>query len=323
MRVVRVHEFGSPEVLRLERADEPRAVADQVVVAVEAAGAVFGDIVVRSGRHPFPVPYVPGLEVGGRVVEVGPDADHRLLGQLVVAATADRSGGYAERALAGSGQVFAVPGALPVGQALAVFQAGAVALGLLEVMEVGGGDTVLVTAAAGRIGSLLVQLAAAAGARVVAAARGRAKLDLAARLGAAVVVDYGLPDWVDRVRAATGGRGADVVLDAIGGELGGQAARAAAGGTGRLGVYGFTSGTWTDLGSSELTRRGVTGSRPLTTVFQQPAEVQRARSERALAEAAAGRLLPVVDRSFPLEHAAQAHHRLEQRRSTGAVLLTP
>ncbi|WP_055590333.1 zinc-binding dehydrogenase [Streptacidiphilus griseoplanus] len=323
MRVVRVHEFGPPEVLRLEEAEAPEAVADQVVVAVEAAGVVFGDIVVRSGRHPFPVPYVPGLEVGGRVVEVGPDADPALLGQLVVAATADRSGGYAERAVAGSGQVFAVPRGLPVEQALAVFQAGAVALGLLEVMEVGPGDTVLVTAAAGRIGSLLVQLAAAAGARVVAAARGAAKLDLALRLGAAAAVDYDSPDWVERVRAATGGRGADVVLDAIGGELGRQAALAAAGGTGRLGVYGFTSGSWTDVGSGELAGRGVTGSRPLTLAFRQPAGVQRARSERALAQAAAGRLVPVVDRAFPLERAAAAHHRLEQRRSAGAVLLTP
>lgn len=319
MRVIRVRECGPPEVLRVEKADRPQPSPGQVVVAVEVAGVVFGDTIVRAGRHPFALPYVPGLEVGGRVSEAGPGVDRSLLGRRVVATTAGRSGGYAERALAGATDVYLVPDGLPLDHAVAVFQAGAVAAGVLAALRVGAEDTVLVTAAAGRIGSLLVQLAAATGARVIGAAGGPEKV--AAVLGADAVVDYRGPGWVAQVRAATGGRGASVVLDAIGGTVGAQAVEAAADGSGRVGLYGFASGAWTPIDIGQVSRRGLTVTGALGMAFAKSAAEQRSDTEHALRAAADGRLTPRIHATYPLEHAARAHADLEERRTIGAVVL--
>ena len=323
MRVVRVREFGPPQVMRIEEAEAPRPSAGQVVVAVEVAGVIYGETIVRSGRHPFPLPYEPGMEVGGRVVEVGPDVDPSLEGRLVVATTLGNAGGYAEAARAEAGNVYPVPDGLPLEKAVPVFQAGAVSAGILSEMRVRAGETVLVTAAAGRIGSLLVQLARAAGARVIGAVGGPGKLAAAAGSGADVTVDYGGPDWVAEVKAATDGRGADVVLDAIGGTVGEQALEATADGGGRFGVYGFASGAWVPLDTGRLVRRGLSVIAPLAIAFARPAAEQRADAERALDAAAAGDLVPRIHAAYPLEQAPEAHADLEERRSIGAVLLRP
>jgi NADPH:quinone reductase len=188
---------------------------------------------------------VPGLEVAGKVVDIGPDVDRKLLGQQVVATTVNNTGGYAQLALAQAANVYAVPTGLPPDRAVAVFQAGAVAAGVLAAMHLRPGDTVLITAAAGRIGSLLVQLAKAAGTTVIGAAGGAGKLAAATRFGADITVDYSQPGWVGQVKSATVGRGVDVVLDATGGTTGEQALEIAVNGSGHIGVYGYTSGTWT------------------------------------------------------------------------------
>jgi NADPH2:quinone reductase len=219
--------------------------------------------------------------------------------------------------------VYEVPDGLPLDRAVAVFQAGAVAAGVLTAMRVRAGDTVLVTAAAGRLGSLLVQLAKAAGARVIGAAGGEEKAAAASAFGADVAVDYRRPGWVAEVRAATGGRGASVVLDAIGGTTGGQAVEAAADGTGRVGLYGLASGSWTTVGTPELSRRGLTLTGALGVALARPEAEQRAHTEQALNAAASGRLVPRIHAAHPLEHAARAHGDLEGRRTIGAVVLIP
>lgn len=323
MRVVRVHEFGPPEVMRVEEAEPPVPAPGQVLVEVEIAGALFAETIVRSGRFPFPLPYEPGLEVGGRVTAAGPDTDPSLVGRRVVATTVGNTGGYAEQAVAEAGNVFEVPDGLPLERAVPVFQAGAAALGILAAMRVQAGESVLVTAAGGRLGSLLVQLAKAAGAHVIGAASSPAKLAAAAESGADATADYGTSGWVDRVRDATGGRGADVVLDAIGGDLGEQALQAAADGSGRFGVYGFASGTWLPLDARQIAQRGLTVTGPLGITFAKPLAEQRADAERALALAAAGDLRPRVHATYPLERAVDAHLELERRRNIGAILLTP
>jgi NADPH:quinone reductase len=323
MRVVRVREFGPPQVMRTEETETPRPSAGQVVVAVEVAGVIYGETIVRSGRHPLPLPYEPGMEVGGRVVEVGPDTDPSLEGRLVVATTLGNAGGYADAALAEAGNVYPVPEGLPLEKAVPVFQAGAVSAGILSAMRVRAGETVLVTAAGGRIGSLLVQLARTAGARVIGAVGGPGKVAAAKASGADAAVDYSRPDWVAQVRAATDGRGADVVLDAIGGTVGEQALEAMADGGGRFGVYGFASGTWVPLDAGRLVRRGLSVIAPLAIAFAKPAAEQRADAERALDAAAAGELVPRVHAVYPLEQAPEAHADLEERRSIGAVLLRP
>jgi NADPH2:quinone reductase len=128
---------------------------------------------------------------------------------------------------------------------------------------------------------------------------------------------------VGQVRAATGGRGASVVLDAIGGTVGGQAFAAAADGSGRIGLYGFASGGWSPIEPGELSRRGLTVTGALGVAFARSAADQRADAEEALRAAAAGRLIPRVHAAHSLDHAARAHADLEGRQTVGAVVLTP
>lgn len=321
MRAVRVNRFGGPDVLVIEDVADPEPAAGQVLVEVCMAGVVYGDVIVRSGRHPLPLPWIPGLEVGGRVVAAGPDADESLLGKTVVATTVGQAGGYAERALATAAYTFLVPDGLALDVAVAVFQAGAVARGLLSAMRLSGDDTVLITAAAGRIGSLLVQSAKSAGATVIGAAS-REKLTAVAEFGADHAIDYGAAGWPDQVRELTGGHGADLVLDAVGGQTALRALAATADGAGRIGLYGFASGQWPVLDAQAIARRGLTVSGPLGVLIRKPDAGQRDDAEQVLAAAARGELTPRIHARFPLERAPDAHRELEGRRSVGAIVLT-
>jgi NADPH2:quinone reductase len=321
VQAVRVNRFGEPDVLVIEDVDDPEPAVGQVVVDVRIAGVVYGDAIVRSGRYPLPLPWIPGIEVGGKVVAAGPDVDESLLGKTVVATTAGQSGGYAERALVTAAYTFPVPDGLALDVALAVFQAGALARGLLSAMRLSCGEAVLITAAAGRIGSLLVQLAKSAGATVIGAAS-RQKLTAVTEFGADFAIDYGAKGWSGQVREATGGRGADLVLDAVGGETAAVALAATADGGGRIGLYGFASGQWPALDAQTIARRGLTVSGPLGMVFRKSDAEQRDDAEQALAAAARGELTPRIHARFPLERAADAHRELEGRRSVGAIVLT-
>lgn len=320
MRAVKVDRFGDPDVLVVEDVADPEPATGQVLVEVRTAGVMYGDVIVRSGRYPLLLPWIPGVEVAGKVVAAGPGADESLLGQTVVATTAGQAGGYAERALATAAYTFPVPDGLALDAALAVFQAGALARGLLSAMRLSGDDTVLVTAAAGRIGSLLVQWARSAGATVIGAAS-PGKLTAVTEFGADHAIDYSVAAWPDQVRELTGGRGADLVLDAVGGETAESALAAAADGGGRIGLYGFASGQWPALDPQTLSRRGLTVSGPLGVVFRKPEAEQRDDARQALAAAARGELVPRIHARFPLERAADAHRELEGRRSVGAIVL--
>ncbi|MFF3573477.1 zinc-binding dehydrogenase [Nocardia jiangxiensis] len=321
MRAVQVTRFGGPEVLTVDDVADPTPDAGQILVEVDLAGVAYGDVIVRSGRYPLPLPWTPGLEVGGRVIAVGSDVDRDLIGRTVVATTVGQRGGYAERAIVSADYAFPLPDGLPLDIALTVFQAGAVARGLLAEMRVGSSDTVLITAAAGRIGSLLIQLAKSAGATVIGAASGE-KSAAVMDFGADRALDYGLAEWPGQVRELTGGRGVDVVLDAIGGDTAEQALTAVADGGGRIGLYGFASGRWPDLDARTLASRGLTVSGPLGAVIRKSDAEQRDDAAQALAAAARGELTPRIHARFPLVQAAAAHREIEQCHSIGAVLIT-
>jgi NADPH2:quinone reductase len=321
MRAIRVDRFGEPDVLVIDDLADPRPGAGQVLVDVRMAGVAYGDVMVRSGRYPLPLPWIPGLEVGGKVVAIGAGADESLLGKVVVATTAGQAGGYAERALTTAAYTFPVPDGLALDVALTVFQAGALARGLLCAMRLTADDSVLITAAAGRIGSLLVQWAKSAGAMVIGAAS-RGKLADVTEFGADHAIDYGAPGWADRVRELTAGRGATLALDAVGGETALSAIAATADGTGRIGLYGYASGAFPALDAGVIARRGLTVSGPLGTVIRKSDAEQRDDAEQALAAASRGRLTPRIHARYPLEQAADAHRELEGRRSVGAIVLT-
>jgi NADPH2:quinone reductase len=315
-----MREVGGPEVLVSGDAPDPEAGPGQVVVDVEAIGIPFVETQVRAGRGPGgrtpALPMVPGNAVGGVVSAVGPDVDAALLGRRVVTSTGG-SGGYAERVAVAADLPIPVPDGLDVRAAVALLADGRTALGLVRAAGLGPGDRVLVMAAAGGVGTLLVQLAGAAGAAVVVgAAGGERKLDVVRSLGATVAVDYGRADWPDAVRAAGG---VDVVFDGVGGGLGRAAFDLVERG-GRYLPHGLASGRPTEATLAEIFARGITvigggfgGS---------PADL-RALSADALAEAAAGRLRPTIGQTFPLERAAEAHAAIEARTAVGKTLLIP
>ncbi|MBO0771475.1 MAG: zinc-binding dehydrogenase, partial [Actinobacteria bacterium] len=206
-----------------------------------------------------------------------------------------------------------IPGSLGIEVATALLADGRTAVGLTSAARPAAGEWVLVEAAGGGLGTLLVQLASAAGARVVAAASSPAKRRAAAAAGAEVTVDYTEGGWPDRVREAAGA--VDVVYDGVGGDIG-RAALGLVRDGGRFVVHGMASGAVTEPPAGEAARLQVIG---LSAASRPPREL----SGLALAEAAAGRLRPTIGQTFPLAEAAAAHAAIERRATVGKTLLIP
>lgn len=320
MRVVRVVEFGGPEVMVLGEAPDPVAGVGSVVVDVAVAGMSFVETQIRRGVdkwHAEPaLPYVPGSSVAGAVSSVGAGVDPAWLGRRVVAGT--EAGGFAERAVADVEDLFAVPDGVDLSDAIALHSDGSTAQGLVEQARIRPGDWVLVEAAAGGVGSLLVQLARLAGARVVGAARGARKLELIRELGADAAVDYSRPGWGAQVLDVTGGAGADVVFDGVGGRIGRSAFEVTARG-GRFSIHGASSGDVTVVDPAEALREGVEVLGVEQLFGFGPHTVRWA--EQMFAHAVAGDVRPVIGQTFPLEHAADAHRAIENRTAVGKTLL--
>ncbi|MEV7012892.1 zinc-binding dehydrogenase [Streptosporangium sp. NPDC051022] len=322
MRVVWLREFGEPGVLAPGEAPNPRPGAGQVLLDVAAIGVLFVETQIRSGNSPVPLPtlpVVPGNGVAGTVVEVGRDADPALAGQRFVTATGG-SGGYAERIAVDADGLIPVPEELGLPEAVALLADGCTALAVTRATSPKEGEWVLVEAAAGGVGTLLVQLAVNAGAKVIAAASSAAKLRLAEELGAHATVDYSTPGWGEQVRAIVGGAGVQVVLDGVGGTVGRTAFELTAPGS-RFAIFGAASGSFTPATIAEVFERRIT----LITgrqLFTSPADV-RLLTVEALAQAAKGLIRPVIGRTFPLERAADAHAAVEGRAVLGKTLLLP
>jgi NADPH2:quinone reductase len=306
MRAVLLSEFGPPEVLRPAELPEPVPGDGEVLIDVAFANITFVETQFRAtGFGPFKgeLPVIPGNGVGGTVV-TGPG----LVGRRVVTSTGG-TGAYAERVAVPAGAPFAVPDGLALDDAVALLADGRTAEMLVDAAAPRAGERVLVEAAAGGVGSLLVQLARAAGAEVVAAAGGGRKLALARELGATVAVDYREPGWTERAGAV------DVVFDGVGGATG-RAAFGLLRRGGRMVSFGLASGEWAAIGDDDAAERGVALIRPNATP-----ERLRAYTEAALAAGAAGRLRPVIGQRFPLERAADAHAAIEARVTIGKTLL--
>jgi NADPH2:quinone reductase len=324
MRAVQVTQFGGPEVLAVTEFPALVPAAGQAVVGVSVADVLNLDAKIRAGwgQEFFAVrpPYIPGNGVAGQVVSVGAGVSPGWVGQLVVARTGEHggSGGYAEQALVPAGRLTAVPGGLGLAEAAAVLHDGLTALGIAEGAAIKPGEWVLITAAAGGMGLLLVQLARAAGAQVIAAARGDWKLDRLRQRGADAVVDYSAPGWLDQVRQVTGGAGADVVLDGAGGAVGTAAFAVTADG-GRFSAHGAAAGSFAGIDREQAARRRIT-VRDITAVQFSPEDARRLTGQ-ALNAAADGSIRPVIGQTFPLAHAQQAHEAIESRTVLGKTLL--
>ncbi|MDT0441991.1 zinc-binding dehydrogenase [Streptomyces johnsoniae] len=305
-----------------------------------AAGVHVVDTRLRSGpvngRFPAPeLPTVPGREVAGTVDAVGEGVPASWLGRRVVAHLGMVPGGYAERAVTTPDRLHPLPDSLPADRAVAMVGTGRMTMGILRFADPGPGDTVLVLAAAGGIGALLVQHAKRRGAAVIGAAGGKAKTGAVRDLGADLAVDYTAAGWTDRIRATFGDRAVTHVFEGVGGELGRSALRLLGPG-GRHVAYGWfaTNGDADDgdaddglagLPERERAERGidstlVVGPRLFEKIGGE--ENLRVLEEEAMAHAAAGTLVPLVHH-FPLAEAAAAHRALESRATIGKVVLIP
>ncbi|CAL9484943.1 zinc-binding dehydrogenase [Streptomyces sp. enrichment culture] len=318
MRAVQVTEFGGPEVLVPVEVADPEPGAGEVLIDVAYADTIFLETQLRAGwgQEYFPVrpPYVPGGGVVGVVRALGAGVAQEWRGRRVAAFV---TGSYAERAVAPVDALSVVPDALEPRLAAALVHDGVTASGVVEQVGVAAGDRVLILGASGGMGTLLVQLARARGAHVVAPARGEAKRALVRELGAHESVELAATDWPQRARAALGGA-ADVVLDGVGGTLGATAFALTADG-GRFSAHGAPSGGFAPVDAEEAQRRGIRLS-GIQDYQYGPAEVRRLTAA-AFAEAAAGRLRPVIGGVFPLDRAADAHTAIEGRGLLGKVVL--
>lgn len=326
-RAIRVHAFGGPEQLVLEEVPDPRPGPGQVRIRVRASGVHLIDAVQRRGGRGGPLdtatlPMIPGREVAGVVDELGAGVDGQFLGRFVVAQLSPTGGGYAELAVADVNDVRKVPAGLDAATAVAMIGTGRTAMAIAELAAAQASDTVLVTAAAGGVGSLLVQLAAASGALVVAAVGDPSKAARPLELGARHAVSYDDPAWVEEVRAAVGPRAVTLVLDGVGGPVG-RAALEQASVTGRIVLYGAASGSLTELSAGDLFTRGITVSSAVGARILQRADGMAKYEEAALAAAANRHLVNSVGVRFPLAEAAAAHQAVDSRATVGKVVLIP
>ncbi|UUU32970.1 zinc-binding dehydrogenase [Streptomyces sp. CA-210063] len=323
MHAIRLHAFGPAENLTYEKVADPEPGPGQVRIAVAAAGVHLLDAAIREGLPgpgPAPeLPTIPGREVAGVVEALGEGVPELWLGKRVTAHLGFVPGGYAELAVTEVERLHEVPENLDFAEAVAMIGTGRTAMGILLFAELGPDDVVVIPAAAGGLGTLLVQYAKNAGATVVGLAGGPEKTARVAANGADLAVDYTDPAWPEKVAAYRGRT--TVVFDGVGGAAARESVALLAPGGKHL-VFGWSAdgikdgGPYVVEGVSETVlgeemRRRAGGPDPIRTL-----------ELRALAEAAAGRLTPAVHR-FPLAEAAAAHHALENRATTGKVVLEP
>jgi NADPH2:quinone reductase len=329
MKAVRVHELGGPEVLRYEEISNPSLKAGEVLVKIEAAGVNFLDIYYRSGfywggHHRRALPYIPGAEAAGIVLEVGTDVEEVKPGDRVAYGISNGSGSYAEFHAVPGWQLFKLPDSVDFQTAAAVMLQGMTAHYLTHsTYNVKPNDTVLIHAAAGGTGLLLVQLAKLLGARVIGTVSSEEKAQIACAAGADITVNYVKQDFAAEAKRVTAGKGANVVYDSVGKETYEKSLDSLAP-LGMLVIFGQASGPVPPFDTAVLNAKGsLSLARPsLTHNVASHADVVR-RAGDLFNWIETGKLDVKIGKVFRLADAAQAHRELESRRSVGKILLVP
>lgn len=318
-RAWRVEALAEPPALALREMGLPEAGADQYLVRVEAAGLAFGDTLLVRGRYQIkpPLPFTPGSEVVGTIV--GGQGGALPVGTRI--ASSCQQGGMAEYALVPARNAVVLPSGLPAGAALALRSNFPTSLyALQEVARLQAGETVLVHAAAGGVGSAAVALAHWLGARVIATAGGPAKVAAVQALGAQHVIDYQQANWVDEVKRLAP-QGVDVVFDPVGGEVGVQSLRCLAY-RARYLIVGFAGGALTALPANRLLLHNATAHGVLWGEVRQRDLALANRLTHELMQAyAQGELALLPGQSYPFEAAPQALEALHRRHSVGKLWL--
>lgn len=324
MAVVETIGSGGPDVLRPGTRPVPQPGPGEILIKVAAAGVNRPDVLQRLGHYPPPpgASDLLGLEVAGKVVACGPDCSRYRPGDLVCALVP--GGGYAEYVKTPEGQAMPVPAGLSMTEAGALPETFfTVWTNVFERGRLQSGETLLVHGGTSGIGTTAIMLAKAFGARVIVTAGSPAKCAAAERLGADRAIDHRAEDFVEATRAATDGRGADVILDMVGGSYVERNYEAAAEG-GRIVQIAFLESpraqvNFTKLMTKRLTHTGST-LRPRTVA--EKSAIARALEEKVWPLIEAGQIRPVIDRTYPLAEAAAAHRRMEGGDHIGKIVLT-
>jgi len=324
MTAIAIRAPGGPEVLVPEERPVPTPGPGEILVKVAAAGVNRPDVMQRQGLYPPPkgAPDIPGLEIAGEVAALGPDAKRWKIGDKVMALVV--GGGYAEYCLAHEGHALPAPAKLSLVEAAAapetfftvwhnVFERGALK----------SGETLLVHGGTSGIGTTAIQLAKAFGAKVITTAGSPEKCEAARKLGADLAINYKSEDFVAATKAATGGKGADVILDMVGGDYIERNYEAAAveGRIVQIAFQGSPRAT-VDFRRIMLKRLHHTGSTLRSRSIEDKAAIARALEAKVLPLLAKGRVKPVIDSTFPLAQAAAAHARMESSAHIGKIVLT-
>jgi NADPH2:quinone reductase len=315
---------GGPEVLRVETRPRPAPGAGEVLIAVEAAGVNRPDTLQRQGLYPPPAgaPDILGLEVAGRIIALGPGAARYALGDRILALVP--GGGYAQYCVAHESIALPLPAGCSMVEAAAIPETFfTVWSNVFERGRLQPDETLLVHGGTSGIGTTAIMLAKAFGAKVIATAGSDDKARACEKLGADVAVNYRATDFVAATLAATGGRGAEVILDMVGGDY---VARnyAAAAVDGRIIQIAFLNGrkTTLDLRPLMVKRLVHTGSTLRPRPVAQKAAIAEALHAQVWPLLAGGRCKPVIDSTYPLADAASAHARMESSAHIGKIVLT-
>jgi NADPH:quinone reductase len=325
MRAIVVDRWMEPSELTVQEVPDPPIRSGALRVEVQAAGCNFFDILMVRGQYQMkpPFPFIPGAELAGVVTEVGPDTEGFVAGDRVLASAG--LGAFASQAVVPAlaahrlpdGMSFeaaaAIPIVYPTSYAALVFRAG-----------LRSGESLLVHAAAGGVGIAAVQIGKALGARVIATAGGAEKLEVARQAGADLAFDYRTPEWVEEVRRATGGRGADVIYDPVGGEVTDASLKCIAW-NGRLLVIGFASGIIPSVKLNRVLLKNISivGLHWGAHQMHEPERIPETFAG-LFALYAQGKIAPAIfPRRFALEELPDALAELGARRTYGKVVVTP
>jgi NADPH2:quinone reductase len=324
MTVIAIRQAGGPEMLVPEQRPLPQPATEEILVKVAAAGVNRPDVMQRLGVYPPPkgATDIPGLEIAGEVVRLGPAATRWQVGDQVMALVV--GGGYAQYCIAHESHALAVPAGLSMTEAAAVPETFfTVWYNVFERGALRSGETLLVHGGSSGIGTTAIQLAKARGARVIVTAGSAEKCESCRKLGADTAINYKSEDFVAVTKSVTGGRGADVVLDMVGGDYIERNYEAAAveGRIVQIAFQGSPKAT-VDFRRIMLKRLTHTGSTLRARSVADKGVIARGIETEVLPLLAEGRVKPVIDSTFALAQAASAHARMETSAHIGKIVLT-
>ena len=321
MQAIRIDEYGSPEVMRLWEVDTPEPGPGEVRISVEAVGVNFIDIYHRTGLYAVEMPFTPGVEGAGEIEAVGPGVKEFAPGDRV--GWTMHPGSYAESAIVPAKKVIPLPPEVSFMQAAAILLQGMTAHYLTKgTYPVKAGDVVLIHAAAGGVGRLLVQVCKHLGALVIGTVSTEEKAKIAREAGAEQVINYTLKDFAEEVKRITKNTGANVAFDSVG-KTTYEKSLECLKPRGMLALFGQSSGAVPPVNPSLLARGSLFMTRPSLAHYTATREELLERSTEVFSWVKSGIITIRMDETFPLNQAQEAHQRLQSRASKGKILLLP